>query len=122
MNFQIYQLYSLLCHHTFIFSSIQKALGAPLPSRLYDYLESKSVELQLELLSLIVTLFRSDTNDDKSHAFAEGGKKALTILQDSIRVAIKSVLEGKCVSLNTRRVLFERAVNTVEVSSLHSFH
>lgn len=104
-------------HSTCILCFWQRVIGAPLPSRLFDYLETNSVQLQLELLSLIATLVRCNGNDDKARAFAEGGKRAISVLHGSVRIAIKSVLEGKCVSLNTRRVLFERAVNTVEVGS-----
>ncbi|KAE8748112.1 hypothetical protein FOCC_FOCC005115 [Frankliniella occidentalis] len=96
-----------------------KIIGAPPPSRLFDYLETNSVQLQCELFSLISTFVKSN-GDDKvdAKAFAEGGKRAITILQDSIHSSIKAVLEGKCVSLNTRRFVFERAVNLVEMVCL----
>lgn len=95
-----------------------KIIGAPLPSRVYDYLETNSVQLQLELFSLISALIRNTSDEDKTKAFAEIGNRATTILQSSVQNAIKSVIEAKCVSLNTRRALFERAVNVVEMVCL----
>lgn len=95
-----------------------KAIGAPLRSRLFDYLETNSVELQLELLSLIAAVVRESFNDGKGNAFTDIGSKAITILRGSVHCAIKSVFETKCASLNTRRELFERAVNVVEMVCL----
>lgn len=94
---------------------MQKVLGEPLPSRLYDYMETNSVQLQIELLTLITTLVRSSGDEEKANTFAEAGERAIVVLRDSVNSAISSVLESKCASLNTRRVLFERAVNVVEV-------
>lgn len=106
---------SLYTGFNLLINLFQKIIGAPLSSRIYDYLETKSVQLQLDLFSLISALIRSTTDEDKTKAFDEIGKRATTILQNSIQNAIKSVLEAKCVSLNTRRALLERAVNVVEV-------
>lgn len=64
---------------------------------------------------MISALIRGTTDEDKTKAFTEIGKRATTILQTSVQNAIKLVLEAKCVSLNTRRALLERAVNVVEV-------